>query len=64
MFESAGNQNQIGQFKTSDGEVLLDGQVQKLLCAMASFKPPTAGQTTLPANYLSLLNPVMAANFQ
>lgn len=53
----------IEQFKTSDGKVLLDSQVQNLVNAMASFSPPAAGQTTLPANYQSSLNSVIAANW-
>ncbi|MBB3178464.1 calcium-binding protein [Variovorax sp. Sphag1AA] len=53
----------IEQFKTSDGRTLLDSQVQNLVNAMASFAPPAAGQTTLPANYQAGLNPVIAANW-
>ncbi|MFM2344165.1 MAG: hypothetical protein RLZZ210_775 [Pseudomonadota bacterium] len=30
---------------------------------MASFAPPTMGQTTLPQNYQDSLNPVIAANW-
>ncbi|MDZ7922274.1 calcium-binding protein [Rhodoferax sp.] len=59
-----GNQYHVEQFKTSDGETLLDSQVQNLVSAMAAFSPPTAGQTTLPANYASSLAPVIAANWQ
>ncbi len=59
-----GNQYHVEQFKTSDGKTLLDSQVQNLVSAMASFSPPTAGQTTLPANYASSLSPVIAANWQ
>jgi Ca2+-binding RTX toxin-like protein len=53
----------VEQFKTSDGKVLLDSQVQSLVQAMAGFSPPAAGQTTLPADYQSSLNPVIAANW-
>lgn len=58
-----GSQCHIQQFKTSNGKTLLDTQVQNLVQAMAGFSPPTAGQTTLPANYQSALSPVIAANW-
>lgn len=58
-----GTQYHLEQFKTSDGKVLLDSQVQNLVQAMASFSPPAAGQTTLPADYQSSLAPVIAANW-
>ncbi|RQO49210.1 calcium-binding protein, partial [Variovorax sp. KBW07] len=53
----------IEQFKTSDGRVLLDSQVQSLVDAMAAFSPPTAGETNLPSSYQSSLNTVIAANW-
>jgi Ca2+-binding RTX toxin-like protein len=59
-----GNQYHVEQFKTSDGKVLLDSQVQNLVNAMAAFAPPAAGQTTLAANYATTLTPVIAANWQ
>jgi Ca2+-binding RTX toxin-like protein len=59
-----GSQYHVEQFKTSDGKTLLDSNVQNLVSAMAGFAPPSAGQTTLPANYASTLNPVIAANWQ
>lgn len=58
-----GSQYHVEQFKTSDGKVLLDSQVQNLVNAMASFSPPAAGQTTLPTNYATSLAPVFAANW-
>jgi Ca2+-binding RTX toxin-like protein len=58
-----GNANHVEQFKTSDGHLLLDSQVANLVNAMAGFAPPAAGQTTLPANYQSSLEPVIAANW-
>lgn len=58
-----GNQYHVEQFKTSDGKVLLDSQVQALVQAMAAFSPPAAGQTTLAANYATALNPVLAASW-
>lgn len=59
-----GSQYHVEQFKTADGKVLLDSQVQNLVNAMASFAPPSAGQLTLPASYQTGLMPVIAANWQ
>jgi Ca2+-binding RTX toxin-like protein len=59
-----GSQYHVEKFKTSDGKVLLDSQVQNLVQAMAAFSPPAAGQTTLPTNYANTLNPTIAANWQ
>jgi Haemolysin-type calcium binding protein related domain len=58
------NSYNVEQFRTSDGNVLLESAVQNLVQAMASFSPPAAGQTTLPADYQSSLNAVIAANWQ
>ena len=58
-----GYQYHIEQFKTGDGGTLLDSQVQSLVNAMAAFTPPGAGQTALPSNYASQLEPVIAANW-
>jgi Ca2+-binding RTX toxin-like protein len=58
------NSHRVEQFKTADGKTLLDGQVQNLVQAMASFAPPAAGQTTLPESYAAALNGVIAANWQ
>ncbi len=55
---------EIEEFKSSDGKTLLNTQIQNLVQAMAAFAPPAAGQTTLPENYASTLNPVIAANWQ
>ena len=59
-----GGQYRVEEFKTSDGKVLLDSQVQNLVQAMASFAPPAAGQTTLNASQQAALAPVIAANWQ
>lgn len=58
-----GSRYHVEQIKTSDGKTLLDSQVQNLVSAMASFAPPAAGQTTLPADYQASLNTVIAANW-
>ncbi|HET9865761.1 MAG TPA: calcium-binding protein, partial [Nitrospira sp.] len=59
-----GGANHVEQFKTADGKMLLDSQVQNLVNAMAAFSPPAPGQETLPSNYATALNPVIAANWQ
>ena len=59
----AGASNHLEQFKTADGKVLLDSQVDALVSAMAGFAPPPAGQTTRPAGYQSTLNPMIAASW-
>jgi trimeric autotransporter adhesin len=59
-----GNANHVEQFKTAEGKTLLDSQVQNLVNAMAAFSPPAPGQETLPPNYATALNPVIAANWQ
>jgi hypothetical protein len=58
-----GSQYHVEQIKTSDGKTLSDSTVQNLVSAMASFAPPTLGQTTLPTSYASALTPVIAANW-
>ncbi len=59
-----GSQFHVEQFKTSNGQTLIESQVQNLVSAMAGFAPPAAGETTLSAAYASQLNPVIAANWQ
>jgi Ca2+-binding RTX toxin-like protein len=54
----------VEEFKTADGQTLLDNHVQNLVQAMAAFAPPVAGQTTLPESYAATLTPVIAANWQ
>ncbi len=59
-----GSQYQVEQFRTADGRVLLDGQVENLVQAMAAFAPLAAGQTTLPQVYQDVLAPAIAVNWQ
>ncbi|MDR1274802.1 MAG: putative Ig domain-containing protein [Candidatus Accumulibacter sp.] len=54
----------VERFEVSSGQVLLDTQVEALVQAMASFSPPSAGETSLPQNYQDALLPVLAANWQ
>jgi hypothetical protein len=58
------NAQHVEQFKTADGKVLVDTQVNQLIQAMAAFAPPPAGQTTLPPDYQAALAPVLAANWK
>jgi VCBS repeat-containing protein len=62
-YQYPGSQYHVEQFKTSDGKVLLDSQVQNLVDAMAAFSPPPAGQTTLTGTAATTLTPVIAANW-
>ena len=59
-----GSQYHVEQFRTTNGRILSDSNVQNLVQAMASFSPPAAGQTTLPPSYQSSLGSVIAANWQ
>jgi Ca2+-binding RTX toxin-like protein len=59
-----GSQYHVEQFRSADGRLLLDSQVESLVQAMAAFAPPGAGQTMLPQAYQVALAPVIAANWQ
>jgi Ca2+-binding RTX toxin-like protein len=59
----AGAQHRIERFMTSDGETLLDSQVQNLVDAMAAFAPPPMGQTSLSDGYADALTATIAANW-
>lgn len=56
--------NQVESFRLADGQVLLSSQVQQLVDAMAGFAPPAAGQTTLPPDYQTSLQPLIASSWQ
>jgi hypothetical protein len=60
----SGSQYRVEQFKTWDGQTLMEAQVQNLVDAMAAFSPLPPGQETLPPDYAATLNPVIAANWQ
>ncbi len=55
--------NHVEQFRSSDGKVLLDNQVETLVTAMSAFNPPSAGQMVLPTQYEKILSPIIAANW-
>jgi len=58
----AGSANHVEEIYAG-GKKLLDTNVDKLVSAMAAFNPPAAGQTSLPANLQTALQPVIAANW-
>lgn len=58
------SKNHVDAFVLSDNKRLLESNVENLVSAMAAFAPPAAGQTTLPAQYQSVLNPVISANWK
>jgi Ca2+-binding RTX toxin-like protein len=60
----SGTQYRLEQFRTEDGQTLMEAQVQNLVDAMAAFSPPPPGQETLPPEYATQLNPVIAASWQ
>jgi Ca2+-binding RTX toxin-like protein len=60
----SGSRYRVEQFRTDDGQTLLQSQVQNLVDAMAGFAPPAPGQTDLPPDYAAQLNPTIAANWQ
>ena len=59
----SGSSNQVDTFRTSDGHVLANTQVANLVNAMAGLSPPSLGQTTLPTDYATTLEPVISANW-
>jgi Ca2+-binding RTX toxin-like protein len=60
----SGSRHHLDQFKTSDGKVLLDSQVQNLVDAMAAFAVPAAGESNLTSERRAQLDVVIAANWQ
>ena len=60
----AGSSPPSDSFVDGSGNTLQASQVANLVDAMASYSPPSAGQTTLPSNEATTLDPVIAANWQ
>ncbi|MFS0756040.1 putative Ig domain-containing protein [Noviherbaspirillum sp. 1P10PC] len=58
------NAQHVERFRTYDGKLLADSQVDQLVQAMAAFSPPLPGQTTLPPAYQAALAPVLAASWK
>jgi Ca2+-binding RTX toxin-like protein len=59
----ASSANQVESLRLSDNRALSASKVQGLVDAMAAFIPPAQGQTTLPTNYQTSLNTVIATNW-
>ena len=59
----ADESKRVAGFQTSNGEMLIEAHVNKLIEAMAAFQPPSAGNSSLPANYRDALAPVLAASW-
>ncbi|CAN7482393.1 calcium-binding protein [Polaromonas sp. LjRoot131] len=55
-----GNAYHVEQFRSGDGKVLQDSQVDTLVKAMAGLAPPVMGQMDLSAAYAAQLAPVLA----
>ncbi|QKE64575.1 hypothetical protein HNE05_14875 [Aquipseudomonas campi] len=60
----SGNAYRVEQFKTADGESLMDSQVQNLVNAMAAFGVPAGSEGNLTAEQRQQLDVVLAANWQ
>jgi hypothetical protein len=58
-----GNSPAVQSFAAADGKLLTSDDVNALVEAMASFSPPAAGSTALPASYQNQLESVIAANW-
>jgi Ca2+-binding RTX toxin-like protein len=58
-----GSAYRIDAFELADGQRLLESQVEALVSAMSSFAPPASGQSSLPLNYQTSLNAVIAVNW-
>gem|GEM_PF-6340821 len=59
-----GSDYRVDQFKTSDGSVLYEAQVEQLVTAMAAFSPPASGEMTLSPVLQAQLVPVITASWQ
>ncbi|MBG9388551.1 calcium-binding protein [Caenimonas aquaedulcis] len=59
----AGTAYHVEQFVAGDGKVLLDGQVQHLVQAMAAYSPPPLGQLTLSPSVELALVPAFNADW-
>ncbi|MXS81830.1 Ig family protein [Nitrosomonas oligotropha] len=58
-----GSANHIERFKTSDGLMLRDRQVDDLVNAMADFSLPDLGETILPPDYASILSSTITSHW-
>lgn len=60
----SGTAYRVEQFESADGKVLTQAHVDALVAAMAAFAPPAAGQSALPQDYQSALQPVLATSWK
>jgi hypothetical protein len=54
---------QIERFRSGDGKILSNTNIDALVSAMAAFSPTAIDQHSLPSNYPNALNQVIAANW-
>jgi Ca2+-binding RTX toxin-like protein len=59
-----GAANHLGEVETADGYQIDDGGIEQLVQAMASYQPPSPGQTTLPPGLAADLAPILASTWQ
>ncbi len=59
-----GDAYKVEEFRTSNGAMTIESQVQNLIQAMASFAPPAMGQTHLSPDVRSSLEMVLAASWR
>jgi prepilin-type N-terminal cleavage/methylation domain-containing protein len=60
----SGSAYRTDSIELGNGKRLLESQADTLVSAMAAFYAPTAGQTSLPVDYQTALNSVIAANWK
>jgi len=60
----ASEDNKIDAFKLADGATLYAADVNQLVSAMAAFNPPPMGQSTLPQDQQSQLDPWISISWQ
>jgi hypothetical protein len=54
----------VDSFQLSNGQRLLESQVEVLVQAMSSFAPPAPGNSVLSPLYHDTLTPIIAANWK
>lgn len=62
--QTATKNTHIETFKSGNNKTLLDTSVENLVQAMAGFELPSIGTTTLPSNYQTALNAIIAASWK
>lgn len=59
-----GKSSRLDEIQLADGNVLVESQVEQLRLAMAAFDPPTGSDSSLPADVLADLQPIIAESWQ